>query len=144
MDFVTGLPSTLKGNDGIWVIVDRLTKSAHFIPIKISFPLQRFVEIYIEDGDHIFLRVTPVTCVGRSLKSKKLTPLFIGLYQFTYRIRAVTYRVALPPSLSNLRDVFRMSQLWKYVTDPSHVIQIDNAQVCDNLTVEVASVWIVD
>ena len=34
MDFIIGLPRTLKGNDSIWVIVDRLTKSAHFIPMK--------------------------------------------------------------------------------------------------------------
>ena len=34
MDFVSGLPTTKKGNNAIWVIVDRLTKSAHFIPMK--------------------------------------------------------------------------------------------------------------
>ena len=34
MDFITGLPTTKKGNNAIWVIVDRLTKSAHFIPMK--------------------------------------------------------------------------------------------------------------
>ena len=36
MDFVSGLPTTKKGNNAIWVIVDRLTKSAHFIPLKIG------------------------------------------------------------------------------------------------------------
>jgi len=39
MDFVTSLPNTSKGNDAIWVIVDILMKSAHFIPINISFPV---------------------------------------------------------------------------------------------------------
>jgi len=34
MDFITGLSTTRKGNDSIWVIIDRLTKSAHFIPVK--------------------------------------------------------------------------------------------------------------
>ncbi|WVZ75123.1 LOW QUALITY PROTEIN: hypothetical protein U9M48_023210 [Paspalum notatum var. saurae] len=37
MDFVTGLPKTKKGNDAIWVIVDRLTKTAHFIPVKTTY-----------------------------------------------------------------------------------------------------------
>ena len=34
MDFITGFPPTRKGNDSIWVIIDRLNKSAHFIPVK--------------------------------------------------------------------------------------------------------------
>ena len=37
MDFVVGLPRMASGKDAIWVIVDRLTKTAHFIPIRISF-----------------------------------------------------------------------------------------------------------
>jgi hypothetical protein len=37
MDFITSLPTTPKGNDSIWVIVDRLTKSAHFLPVKTTF-----------------------------------------------------------------------------------------------------------
>jgi hypothetical protein len=37
IDFITGLPTTPKGNDSILVIVDRLTKSAHFLPVKIAF-----------------------------------------------------------------------------------------------------------
>ncbi|MCI38160.1 hypothetical protein A2U01_0059388, partial [Trifolium medium] len=52
------------------------------------------------------------------------------------RIGKVAYRIALPPSLSNLHDVFHVSQLRKYVADPSHVIESDDVQVRDNLTVE--------
>jgi len=49
MDFVTSLPNTPKGHDAIWVIVDRLTKSAHFIPINIIFPVSLLAEIYIRE-----------------------------------------------------------------------------------------------
>ena len=295
MDFVTGLPNTSRGCDVIWVIVDRLTKSAHFIPINISYPVSKLAEIYtnvivklhgvplcivsdrdprftsefwkslqealgsklrlssayhpqtdgqtertiqsledllracileqggswdthlplveftynnsyhssigmapfealygrrcrtplcwhesgesvvlgpeivrettktvkmirdkmkisqnrqksyhdkrrkdleFQEGDHVFLRVTPTTGVGRALKAKKLTPRFIGPYQITSRVGKVAYRVALPPNLSNLHDVFHVSQLRKYIPDPSHVIQMDDIQVRDNLTVE--------
>ena len=47
IDFVIGLPRTIEVYDAIWVIVDRLTKSAHFIPIKVTLSLERLVEIYI-------------------------------------------------------------------------------------------------
>ncbi|MCI88651.1 hypothetical protein A2U01_0109938, partial [Trifolium medium] len=60
--------------------------------------------------------------MGRALKVKKLTPKFIGPYQITERIWKVAYRIALPPVLSQIHDVFHVSQLRKYITDPSHVI----------------------
>jgi len=90
----------------------------------------------------VFLRVTPVTGVVRALKSTKLTPRFIGLYQISERVGTVAYRVSLPPHLSNLHDVFHVSQLRKYVSDPSHVISRDDVQVRDNLTVETLPVRI--
>ncbi|MCI08737.1 retrotransposon protein, partial [Trifolium medium] len=48
MDFVGGLPKTAKGNEMIWVIVDRLTKSAHFIAIKTGMLVPKLAEIYID------------------------------------------------------------------------------------------------
>jgi len=48
MDFVGALPKTVKGFDSIWVGVDRLTKSAHFFPIKTGMSVARLAEIYIE------------------------------------------------------------------------------------------------
>lgn len=47
MDFVVGLPRTASGNDMIWVIMDRLTKSAHFIAIKATFSVEKLAEIYV-------------------------------------------------------------------------------------------------
>ncbi|WVZ53162.1 hypothetical protein U9M48_004143 [Paspalum notatum var. saurae] len=49
MDFVTGLPKTKKGNDAIWVIVDRLTKTAHFIPVKTTYGGAKLAQLYIEN-----------------------------------------------------------------------------------------------
>jgi len=49
MDFVTSFPNTPSGHDAICVIVDRLTKSGHFILINISFPVSQLAEIYIRE-----------------------------------------------------------------------------------------------
>jgi hypothetical protein len=100
--------------------------------------------VEFQEGDHVFLRVTPMTGVGRALKSKKLTPRFIGPYQILKRIGDVAYQIALPPRLSNLHDVFHVSQLRKYVPDPSHVIQSDDVHVRENLTMETTPLRIED
>ncbi|TYH24555.1 hypothetical protein ES288_A03G101600v1 [Gossypium darwinii] len=49
MDFVTGLPLTPKKKDVIWVVVDRLTKSAHFILVRTNYSLDKLVELYIDE-----------------------------------------------------------------------------------------------
>ncbi|KAK5819359.1 hypothetical protein PVK06_024350 [Gossypium arboreum] len=48
-DFVSGLPVTPRKKDSIWVIVDRLTKSAHFIPVRIDFSLNKLAELYVSE-----------------------------------------------------------------------------------------------
>jgi transposase InsO family protein len=48
MDFITGLPKTTRGFDSIWVIIDRLTKLAHFLPVKIKHSTVRLAKIYFE------------------------------------------------------------------------------------------------
>jgi hypothetical protein len=49
MDFITSIPTTQKGNDSIWVIVDRLTKSAHFLPVKTAFRPPQYAKKYITE-----------------------------------------------------------------------------------------------
>ncbi|GJZ82034.1 putative reverse transcriptase domain-containing protein [Tanacetum coccineum] len=49
MDFVTKLPRTTKKHDAIWVIVDRLTKSAHFVPIREGMPVHKLAKIYVNE-----------------------------------------------------------------------------------------------
>ena len=47
MDFVLGLPKTVRGDDSIWVIVDRLTKSTHFLQMKINHPIENLDKMYV-------------------------------------------------------------------------------------------------
>ena len=47
VDFITGLPRTHSGYDSIWVVVDRLTKVAHFIPVKTTYTSAKLAKIYM-------------------------------------------------------------------------------------------------
>ena len=47
MDFITGLPLTQQGHNSIWVIVDRLTMSAHFIPVNTAYHAGKYIELYV-------------------------------------------------------------------------------------------------
>ena len=49
MDFVVGLPLTRKKHDSVWVVVDRLTKSAHFLPVRTDYSLDKLAELYIKE-----------------------------------------------------------------------------------------------
>ncbi|GJY42532.1 putative reverse transcriptase domain-containing protein [Tanacetum coccineum] len=49
MDFVTKLPKTANGYDTIWVIVDRLTKSAHFLPMRENDPMEKLMKLYMKE-----------------------------------------------------------------------------------------------
>jgi len=109
-----------------------------------SYADRRRAPLEFEAGDHVFLRVTPTTGVVRVLKLRKLTPRFIGPYQITQRIGQVAYEITLPPHLANMHNVFHVSQLRKYIVDPSHVLEADDIQVQEDLTMEARLVRILD
>ncbi|XP_027340845.1 uncharacterized protein LOC113854161 [Abrus precatorius] len=109
-----------------------------------SYYNRRRKPLEFQEGDHVFLKVTPTTGVGRAMKSRKLTSKFIGPYQILKKIGLVAYQVALSPFLSNLQNVFHVSQLRKYIPDPSYVIELDTIPLKDNLTYETSSVPIMD
>ncbi|XP_050896067.1 uncharacterized protein LOC127102778 [Lathyrus oleraceus] len=109
-----------------------------------SYHDKRRKALEFEVDDHVFLRVTPVTSVGRALKSRKLTPGLISQYQISEKVGDVAYRITLPPSLANLHDVFHVSQLRRYIVDPSHVVQLNDVEVRDNLIVETLPMHIED
>ena len=62
MDFVVGLPCSRDGYNSIWVIVDRLTKSAHFLPVKTTYSVAKLAKLYVK---HITcLHGVPVSIVS--------------------------------------------------------------------------------
>ncbi|KAL4011458.1 hypothetical protein IC575_028517 [Cucumis melo] len=240
MDFITGLPRTLRGFTVIWVVVDRLTKSTHFVPGKSIYTASKWAQLYmyeivrlhgvpvsiVSDRDarftskfwkglqtamgtrldfctafhpliavrasnqvledmlrawalefpgswdshlhlmefaynnsfqatigmaqfealygkccrspvcwgEVFLKVAPMKGVLRFERRGKLSPRFIGPFEILERIGPVAYRLALPPSLSAVHDVFHVSILRKYVSDPSHVVDYEPLEIDENLS----------
>ncbi|KAL0551955.1 hypothetical protein IC582_011048 [Cucumis melo] len=247
MDFITGLSRTLRGFTVIWVVVDRLTKSAHFVPGKSIYTASKWTQLYmfeivrlhgvpvsivsdrdarftskfwkglqtamgtrldfstafhpltdgqtehlnqvLEDmmracalefpgswdshlhfmefaynnsfqatidmtpfealydkcyrspkdlefdvGDKVFLKVAPMKGVLRFERRGKLSPCFVGPFEILERIDPVAYRLALPPSLSAVHDVFHVSMLRKYVPDPTHVVDYEPLKIDQNLS----------
>ena len=49
MDLVVGLPLAGRQHDSVWIVVDRLTKSAHFLPMRTDYSLDKLVELYIRE-----------------------------------------------------------------------------------------------
>ena len=62
MDFVSGLPKSKKGHDAIWVIVDRLTKSSLFLPMKMGDSVEKLAQLYIKEV--VRLHGVPVSIVS--------------------------------------------------------------------------------
>ena len=62
MDFVVGLPKTQKGHDSIWVIVDRLMKSAHFLAVKTTYTVAQYAQMYLDSI--VALHGVPVSIVS--------------------------------------------------------------------------------
>ena len=97
-----------------------------------------------EVGDHVFLKVMPKRGVIRFGKRGKLSPKFIGPFEILERIGTVAYRLALPPSMTGVHEVFQVSMLLKYTPDPAHVVDWRQIEVDTVGTFEGGPVCIVD
>nr|GFB53293.1 hypothetical protein [Tanacetum cinerariifolium] len=88
-----------------------------------------------QPGDHVFLKVSPVRGVRRFGIKGKLSPRFIGPFEILDRVGEVSYRLALPPQLSHVHNIFHVSLLrggYKY--HPLHVILYPLDQICIDLS----------
>ncbi|GKV45643.1 hypothetical protein SLEP1_g52705 [Rubroshorea leprosula] len=251
MDFIVGLSKTRRQFDAIWVIVDRLTKSAHFLAIKQKDPLDKLAKLYVQEivklhgvpvsivsdrdprftarfwrsfqkamgtqlklstayhpqtdgqsertiqvlkdmlsacaldlleswddhlplvklsqerlkvaqdkqksyadnrrrplefevGDHAFLKLSPTKGVYRFGLKGKLSPRYIGPFEILEMVGEVAYRIALPPELSNVHNVFHVSVLRKYESNPSHVINYEPLELKEDLSYTKQPIQILD
>ncbi|XP_070036594.1 uncharacterized protein [Nicotiana tomentosiformis] len=171
MDFVIGLPHTQRKFDSIWVIVDRLTKSAPFLPVRTTYSVEDYARLYIKEivrlhGVPISIildkwalftsnfwrffqkglgtQVSPIKSVMRFGKKGKLSPRYIGPYKSIRRVGQVAYELDLSSILKSVHPVFHVSMLRKCIGDPSKVIPVDDVRVTEKLSYEEATIAILD
>ena len=111
---------------------------------KKSYADVRRQPLEFEVGDHVFLKVMRKRGVVRFGKHGKLSPRFIGPFEILKRIGTVAYRLALPPSMSGVHEVFHISMLRKYTPDPAHVVDWGQIEIDTDGTFEEGPVCIVD
>ena len=95
-------------------------------------------------GDHVFLKVMPQRGMVRFGKLGKLASRYIEPFEILERVGTISYRLALPPSLSGVHEVFHVSMLQKYTLDPAHVVDWGEITINTDRTFEEGPVRILD
>ncbi|GJT24020.1 putative reverse transcriptase domain-containing protein [Tanacetum coccineum] len=155
IDFVTKLPKSSSGHDMIWVIVDRLTKSAYFLPIREDYKTEKLAKIYTNEivARHGFLfeldfvlfpafpSVSVFVVCGfvffrpflDILPCTKLAPRYVGPFEIVERVGPVAYRLKLPQVLSCVHDTFHVSNLKKCLAELDVQVPLDEIEIDENL-----------
>ena len=88
-------------------------------------------------GEKVLLRVKPQKSTIKFGKNAKLAPRYVGPFEILEVVNPVAYRIALPPALARMHDVFHVSYLKKYVTHHDHIIDWKLLQVREPGVVEI-------
>nr|GFD08966.1 putative nucleotidyltransferase, ribonuclease H [Tanacetum cinerariifolium] len=102
--------------------------------IEKSYADKHRKSLEFQPGDHVFVKVSPARGVRRFVIKVKLSPRFIGPFEILDRVGEVSYRLALPPQLSHVHNVFHVSLLRGYKYHPLHVISYPLDQIRANLS----------
>ncbi|XP_059658514.1 uncharacterized protein LOC132304819 [Cornus florida] len=123
---LTCLPRSRRENEALWVITDKLTKTTHFLPIKATDDAEALGALYVKE----IVRLHGVPVVIISDRDAK--------------VREVAYRLALPPQLDRVYNVFHVSMLRKYEPDPSYILDWVDVDINDDVSYEEGLVQILD
>ncbi|KAK1419476.1 hypothetical protein QVD17_28648 [Tagetes erecta] len=98
-----------------------------------SYADNRMRPLEFRVGNRVFLKVSPWKGVVRFDNQGKLSPRYIGPFEILKRIGLVAYRLTLPSELSGVRDVFRVSNLKKCLSDETSMIPSEGVRIDDKL-----------
>ena len=101
-----------------------------------SYADNRQKELEFAVGDKVFLKIAPMKGIMRFGKKGKLSLWFIGPFKILKRVGDSAYRLALPPNLSSVHNVFHVSMLRKYIFDPTHVFSYNPLEIREDLIYE--------
>nr|GEW33199.1 putative reverse transcriptase domain-containing protein [Tanacetum cinerariifolium] len=156
MDFVTKLPMTSSGSNTIWVIVDRLTKSAHFLPMREDDSMDKLTKLYLKEvvtkhgipvsiifdrdprdrwakrKDHSDTK-RYVTCLRDRFWKWLGKTLTTGPFKVLAKVGTIAYRLELPQQLSRVHSTFHVSNLKKCLSDEPLAISLDELHIDDKL-----------
>lgn len=99
-----------------------------------SYADHRRKELEFQEGDLVFLRVSPFKGVMRFGKKGKLSPRYVGPFQILQRVGSRAYELALPPNMGSVHPVFHVSMLRKYLHDESHVLTPQSVDINEDLS----------
>ena len=97
-----------------------------------------------EVGDRVFLEISPMRGAMLFGKKGKLSPQYILPFEITQRVRKLAYRIALPPDLVEMQDVFLVSMLRKYIANLDVIMEYEPLEIQKGLTYVEEPVKIVD
>ncbi|GKC85284.1 putative reverse transcriptase domain-containing protein [Tanacetum coccineum] len=142
MDFIMKLPRSKSGHDTIWVVVDRLTKSTHFLAIREDYSMEAIHQrdCRTTDGqskstiqtleDMLKAYHTSIRCAPfEALYGRKCRPPVLWAEIRENRVGPVAYRLRLPEELSNVHDTFHVSNLKKCLADANLHVPLDEIKI---------------
>lgn len=95
-------------------------------------------------GDFVLFEVSPWKKVLRFGRKGKLNPRFIGPYHILKHVGPVAYQLELPLELYQIHDVFNVSMLRRYCSDPTHIVPVEEIKVRPDLTFKEEPVQILE
>jgi hypothetical protein len=101
-------------------------------------------QLEFKEGGHVYLKVSPIRCMRRFKVKGKLSPRFIGPFKILKRVGEVAYQLELPDHLTDVHDVFHVSQLKKYHRVPEEQLPMEELSVQDDLTYMEYPIMILD